>query len=139
MAISVSVQVELVGEHPVLEVHSLISESILKASTITDVVPSEIVEVVLKYAGKELAKLAVNCGIPKETLLPITDVLFDTLTSEWRLNAAKEDFYLESGIPDTNGNTLWLITVDIIANCELDEKEDAEVPVELTKIPNNVH
>jgi len=139
MAILVSVQIELVGEHPLLEVQSLISESILKAPTINDAVPSHIFKAVSDHAKRQLVLLTVSSYIPEDMLQPVMFTFSGELASEWQYKAFEKDYYLESGIPDDNGNTLWSITIEIVANCELEKEGDDDAPVKLTKIPSNVH
>lgn len=125
MAIAVSIQLELVGEDPVLEVASLINEAVIKAPKITDIVPRNTFISVLDYISKQFSLMAVSSGIPKEVLEPVTAMFGGEMASEWQFNATKQDYFLECGISDKEGNPKWFCTLQVIANCDEDEQSES--------------
>ncbi len=137
MAIAVSIQVELVGEDPILEVASFINEAVIKAPIVNDIVPQDVFFAVLEYVSRQFSLIALSNGIPKELLEPITEAFGGGLASEWQFKAADEDFYMQSGISDNTGKDKWIITIEIFANCENDR--DVDDAVIATPITGTVH
>lgn len=137
MAIAVSIQLELVGEDPLLEVGSFISEAIIKAPKITDIVPNDVFISVLEYVSKQFSLITLSCGLTREVLEPITADFGGEMATIWQFNAAKQDYFLECGISGIDGVTKWLCTIEVIAN--YDEEQDSDAESEVVPTTGTMH